>query len=173
MATAEQVFLKYSIDKLEQLGGRIQSCLDRITEEQIWGRNSGNENAVGNLVLHLCGNVRQWIGFGVLGMADIRNRDREFQARGGVNKAELSERLTACLNEVISGMRQLTDADLVSMTRVQNYDITKLEAIYHVVEHFSQHTGQIIFATKWLTGEDLAFYGHLKSAAALHAEKTP
>jgi hypothetical protein len=54
---------------------------------------------------------------------------------------------------------------------VQGYDKSILEAIYHVVEHFSLHTGQIIYATKLLRKEDLGFYKHLNHTT--HSEKTP
>ena len=80
----EQAFLKYSADQLLTFSGRIEDCLGRLTAEQIWTRNSENQNAVGNLVLHLCGNVRQWIIGGIGGRPDIRDRDSEFAARGGM-----------------------------------------------------------------------------------------
>lgn len=71
----EQAFLKFSSDKLGQLHGRIRDCLGRLTDDQIWMRHAPNENSVGNLVLHLAGNVRQWIGYGAAGQANIRDRD--------------------------------------------------------------------------------------------------
>ena len=77
----DEIFLKFSADKLEQLHGRIQDCLARLTPEQIWTRNSENENAVGNLVLHLSGNVRQWIGSGVAGLPDNRAARRGVRCR--------------------------------------------------------------------------------------------
>jgi uncharacterized damage-inducible protein DinB len=168
---AEQIFLNYSADKLLQLAGRIGACLDKLSDSQIWARHSDNENAIGNLALHLCGNVRQWIGSGVAGLPDIRERDREFAARGGHSCGELKERLRRTVEEAAEQIRELPPERLVEITRVQNYEVTRLEAIYHVVEHFSQHTGQIIFATKLLTSSDLGFYAHLKQAT--HAEKVP
>jgi uncharacterized damage-inducible protein DinB len=167
----ERVFLNYTLEKLRQLHSRIEACLDKLDHDQIWARGSGNANAVGNLVLHLCGNLRQWIGFGVAGMPDIRVRDREFAARGGIEATELKERLRAFVEETTAIIGGLTAERLVETTRVQKYELTVLEAIYHVVEHFSQHTGQIIFATKALTGEDMGFYSHL--AQPKHSEQTP
>jgi uncharacterized damage-inducible protein DinB len=162
--TSDEIFLKFSADKLEQLHGRIQDCLARLTPEQIWTRNSENENAVGNLVLHLSGNVRQWIGSGVAGLPDHRQRDAEFDARGGKATGELVELLAARVTEASAIIREVSAARLTERITPQGHDVTVLEAIAHVVEHFSMHTGQIIFLTKMLTGQDLAYYQHLRGS---------
>jgi uncharacterized damage-inducible protein DinB len=162
--TSDEIFIKFSADKLEQLHGRIQDCLGRLTPEQIWTRNSANENAVGNLVLHLSGNVRQWIGSGVAGLADHRERDAEFDARGGKEPAELSELLNTRVAEVTAIIRAVPAARLTERITPQGHDVTVLEAIAHVVEHFAMHTGQIIFLTKMLTGQDLGYYQHLRGS---------
>ncbi|MGI8742533.1 MAG: DinB family protein [Bryobacteraceae bacterium] len=145
------VFVTYSADKLTQLSSQIQDCLKKLSNEQIWKRNSENENAVGNLVLHLCGNVNQWIGSGVAGNPDHRVRDREFTARGEVAPTELGQRLASTVEAAAATIRGLTADRLQERINVQKYDVTVLEAVYHVIEHFSQHTGQILFATKLLT----------------------
>ena len=167
----ETEFLKVSAQDLAQLAGRIQDCLGRLTDDQIWTRNTENENSIGNLVLHLCGNVGQWIGSGVAGKPDTRQRDAEFAARGSVRPAELSQRLAATIAEAAGIISNFDTARLTEMTSVQNYNITRMEAIYHVVEHFAQHTGQIIFATKLLTGQDLGYYKHLHKPK--HLETAP
>jgi uncharacterized damage-inducible protein DinB len=167
----EQEFLNFSADKLLQMSGRIQDCLGRLSSEQIWTRTTDNENAVGNLVLHLCGNVGQWIGSGVGGKADKRQRDAEFAARGDVTAVELAGRLDQAVSEAADIIRNLPPARLSEKTTIQKYDVSLMEAIYHVVEHFSQHAGQIIFATKLLTTEDLGYYRHLN--APKHFETTP
>jgi len=169
----ERIFLNHSIEKLNQYTGRIETCLKMLTEEQIWARGNANENAIGNLVLHLCGNVRQWIVAGVGNQPDIRERDKEFAATGGVPATELMARLRATVQEASATIEPLTGARLAEPRSIQKYDVTVLEAIYHVVEHFSMHTGQILFATKMLTGTDLGFYRHLSSAAAARSEVTP
>jgi uncharacterized damage-inducible protein DinB len=137
----------------------------------VWARGSANENAIGNLVLHLCGNVRQWIVSGVGGQPDVRRRDAEFSAAGGAAIPELLDRLRRAVDEALATLDSVTQARLGERVAIQNYDVTVLEAIYHVVDHFSMHTGQIIFATKMLTGADLGFYRHLSQAA--HGHKTP
>ena len=159
--TNEEAFLKFSSEKLAELFGRIETCVGRLTPEQIWRRGADNDNAVGNLVLHLAGNVRQWILCGVGGQEDRRDRDSEFAARSG---EDVLSRLRPVVSEAAALIAALPGQRLSEKKTIQkHYDVTVLEAIYHVVEHFSMHTGQIIFATKLLTGEDLEFYGYLKS----------
>lgn len=157
----EDYFKRYSVQKLEEYCSRIQDCLGKLSDEQIWMRNSDSQNSIGNLVLHLTGNVRQWIGFGVAGQPDTRQRDAEFAARGGVQPGLLIEKLRSTVSDGAAIITALSTQQLAERTTVQKYTMTKLEAIYHVVEHFSGHTGQIIFATKLLTGDDLGFYRHL------------
>jgi len=172
MDSCDHLFLDYSARKLRQLNGRVEDCLRRLTEEQIWARGAENENAVGNLVLHLSGNVRQWILSGVGGQPDIRQRDAEFAARGGLAASSLAGHLRGIVEEAAGVIETLAPDRLAGHLTVQSYHETVLEAIYHVVEHFSGHTGQIIYATKLLTGEDLGYHHHLKTTAP-HAEQTP
>lgn len=169
--TLDGIFLEASAKKLEQLVSRIRDCAGKLSTDEIWARGHENENAIGNLVLHLNGNVRQWIISGVGGAPDTRTRDSEFAARGGTERAELVERLESTVREAIAVIGKVTPDRLAERVTIQKYDVTVMEAIFHVVEHFSQHTGQILFATKMLTGEDLGFYKHLKAAA--HGERTP
>ncbi len=161
----EKQFGEFSAAKLEELTHRIDTCLVMLDDQQIWSRGGGNENAIGNLVLHLCGNVRQWIVSGVGGAADVRQRDGEFAAHGGLTAAELAARLHATVDEATQVIRSRTPERLSRRFAVQGYDVSELEAIYHVVEHFSMHTGQVLFATKILTGKDLGFYRHLQGAS--------
>ena len=167
----EQIFVQASSKKLDQLLSRIRDCVNKLEPDEIWARGHENENAIGNLVLHLSGNVRQWIISGVGGAPDKRERDAEFAARGGMETAELLGRLESAVKEATVVIGRVTPERLTQRVMIQKYDLTVLDAIFHVVEHFAQHTGQIIFATKMLTGEDLGFYKHLKTAA--HSEKTP
>jgi uncharacterized damage-inducible protein DinB len=108
--------------------------------------------------------VRQWIGSGVAGLADHRERDAEFDARGGEETAELSELLNSRVAEVTAIIRAVPAARLTERITPQGHDVTVLEAIAHVVEHFAMHTGQVIFLTKMLTGQDLGYYQHLRGS---------
>ncbi len=168
----ERLFLGYSIEKLRQLQSRIQECLQRLSQEQIWWRGADEVNAVGNLVLHLNGNVRQWIVSAVGGSADSRDRDSEFAAREGTTAAELRSKLDATLDEAVAVIESISADRLSQKVRVQGYDKSVLECVYHVVEHFSMHTGQILYVTKLLRKEDLGFYRHLSGPVA-HSETTP
>ena len=161
MTSLAAIFVDHSARKLEQLLSRIVTCLGKLTPEQVWLRGGENENAVGNLVLHLCGNVRQWIGMAVAGQPDIRQRDQEFDARAGEGPAELSARLSGVIGEALGTIRALQEPDLMRITRVWDQEIMVIEAVSQVVEHFSMHTGQIILLTKHATGEDLGFFAHL------------
>jgi len=160
------------VRRLEHNLSRIEACLGKLSEEQVWARGGDNENAVGNLVLHLAGNVRQWIVAGVGGAPDTRQRDGEFSARGGNSIPELQDRLRGIVTEAAAVIDAATPERLAERVTIQKYDVSVLEAIYHVVEHSSLHTGQIVFATKMMTGSDMGFYAHLRSSAA-HGEKTP
>ncbi len=167
----DRTFLDVGARTLEQLSGRIHTCLDKLSEEQIWFRAAGHENAVGNLVLHLCGNVRQWIGIAAGDLPDIRERDEEFDAEDGVSRDELKRRLSGTIELAVGLLRAADASKLERIVHIQKYDVTGLEAIFHSVEHFAQHAGQIMFITKNLTSGDLEFYRHLSRPA--HSEKTP
>lgn len=166
------VFTNYSCEKLEQLMSRIEFCVGQLTPEQIWTRNAESQNAVGNLLLHLAGNVRQWILFGVAGEPDHRERDKEFSERGPIPAEQLLAPLRSTVQQAVSVIRSIDENALAESTSIQKYHLTKLQAIYHVVEHFSGHTGQIILLTKLCTSRDLGFYTHLGQKTA-HGETTP
>ena len=163
--TISNLFLEFSNNRLQLFTSRIADCIGRLSHERIWARGSENENSIGNLVLHLCGNVQQWIVSGVGGESDVRDRDSEFAALGGLNARELQQRLETTILMAAAVIRTLPASRLPEMITVQNYQKTVLEVIYTAVEHFAQHTGQIIFATKMLTGRDLGYYKHLNRPA--------
>ena len=137
---------------------KIERCLEGLTDEQVWWRANKQSNSVGNLLLHLEGNARQWVVGGLGGAPDRREREREFAERGGVPRARLLSALRATLEEADGVLARLDPAALLEARRIQGLEVTALAAVFHVVEHFSMHTGQIILLTKQLTGGDLAFY---------------
>lgn len=169
--TIETDFLNCAAEKLNQLCERVETCLGKLTPEQIWMRGTENQNAVGNLVLHLNGNVRQWILSGAGGQPDARVRDEEFSARGGMDPKALGQLLRDAVDKALVVIRSLPHERLVERATIQGHEVTLLKAIFHVVEHFSGHTSQIIFVTKMLTGEDLGFYSYL-SKPQPHTGKT-
>ena len=149
------LFVDHSVNKLRQMTGAIETCLGKLTDAQIWERQGVQENAVGNLILHLCGNVRQWIGYGVGGKPDIRVRDAEFSAKGGLTRAELVGRMHETVDQAIEIISGLNAERLAERIVPQGKEVSVLEAVYQVVGHFQQHTGQIQFVTKRVTGTPL------------------
>jgi len=168
--TLEADFLTTAADKLAENLGRIETCLSELPPRLLWARGSENENAVGNLVLHLDGNVRQWILSGIGGQADTRDRPGEFSARTGADASILFAKLQGTVAEAVDLIRALPHRRLAEDISIQGYDKTVLSAIFHVVEHFSGHTYQIILLTKRATGKDLGFYGYLDETGRKEAK---
>ena len=137
---------------------KIERCLEKLTDKQIWWRANEESNSIGNLILHLCGNARQWIICGVGAQPDNRDRDSEFAQRDIISRDELLTLLRTTLREVDNTLRDLDPSLLLEHRKIQGNDVEILEAIFHVTEHFSMHTGQIILLTKLLTASDLHFY---------------
>jgi uncharacterized damage-inducible protein DinB len=159
VAAIAAVFLQTSSANLQRMQGYIHACFAKLSDDQIWMRNSPSENAPGNLVLHLCGNVRQWIGSYVGGLEDVRNRPEEFRTDIQMDRAALLAQLDETLALALDVLGRVPAGQLPERIPVQDGQVKSvLEAIYHVVGHFQQHTGQIIFITKLLTSEGLGFY---------------
>jgi uncharacterized damage-inducible protein DinB len=137
---------------------KIERCMEKLTDEQIWWRANEESNSIGNLILHLCGNARQWIISGVGAQPDARNRDAEFAQRETISREELLALLHSTLREVETTLRDLDPSLLLEHRKIQGNNVEILEAIFHVTEHFSMHTGQIIMLTKMMTSDDLRFY---------------
>jgi uncharacterized damage-inducible protein DinB len=137
---------------------KIERCLDVLSDEQIWWRANPKSNSIGNLILHLSGNVRQWIICGLGGEKDARDRDAEFAHRESISRAELLSLLKGTLNQVDQTLARFDPERLLETRMIQGLEVSALEAILHVVEHFSMHTGQVILLTKLLTASDLHFY---------------
>jgi uncharacterized damage-inducible protein DinB len=156
-----EIFLASSRRTLTTWLERIEKCVGQLTPEQIWWRGQENSNAIGNLMLHLSGNVRQWIISGVGGTPDTRNRGAEFAQREPMTIEELLRRLRATVEEACDVLSRAGSQDLTEKRHIQRWEITLLEAVHHSTEHFALHAGQILYATKLLTGSDLGFYGAL------------
>lgn len=137
---------------------KIERCLEKLTDEQIWWRANEESNSIGNLILHLCGNARQWIISGAGSGPDNRNRDAEFEQRDLIPRSELLALLRSTLTEVETTLRDLDPTLVLESRKIQGNDVDILEAIFHVTEHFSMHAGQIFLLTKLLTATDLRFY---------------
>jgi uncharacterized damage-inducible protein DinB len=137
---------------------KIERCLEQLTDEQIWFRPNDVSNSIGNLVLHLCGNARQWLVTGLGDSPDRRDRDSEFNQRDIIPRADLLQNLQTTLGDVDVVLANLDPKVLLEERKIQGKNVQVLEAVFHVTEHFSMHTGQIILFTKMLAERDLRFY---------------
>jgi uncharacterized damage-inducible protein DinB len=136
---------------------RIEACVRALSIEQVWWRANPASNSVGNLALHLEGNVRQWIVSGLGGAQDRRERAKEFSNRGPIPQRTLLTGLRKAVREACFVMRKLDGEALAQTYSIQGFRVTGIHAVFHVVEHFSHHAGQVILLTKLLGGKDLRF----------------
>jgi uncharacterized damage-inducible protein DinB len=152
-------------DYLGQYLGKIRFCVDRLDERQAWARSGAGCNSVGNLVLHLCGNLSQWVLSGLGGAPDTRERAFEFAADRAATRGELVERLDSVVERCRGVIAALDDAALAAPRTIQDRETDGLGALLHAVEHMSYHTGQIVFAAKQALGEGsgIDFYPHLNA----------
>jgi uncharacterized damage-inducible protein DinB len=151
-------FKTYSQTKLNDSLVQIEKCLNLLTLEQIWHRPNEVSNAIGNLVIHLNGNVRQWIVNSLGGIPFDRDRPAEFAQRDPLPTRVIIGNLKDTLRQACHVIAELTERQLMEKVTVQKYKISGLAAVIHVVEHFSLHTGQIVYATKLLINQDLSLY---------------
>jgi len=159
MTDISQAFLQNSVSLLtSDYLPKIERCVEHLTDDDVWWRANDASNSIGNLLLHLRGNVTQWIIGGVGGRPRERRRQQEFDERARIPSQALLAQLRAAVEEAAEVIRGLDADALLGSRQIQDYDVTVLEAIYHVVEHFSMHTGQIILLTKARTGEDLKLW---------------
>lgn len=136
---------------------RITKCLAQLSDEEIWWRPNSSSNSAGNIVLHLCGNIRQWIISGLGGIPDVRERDKEFSERGVIPRAKLAAHLRTTVREACRVLDRLPAEGLTRKYWIQGYHATGLQVISNVFEHFSHHAGQIIYITKMKRAKDLRF----------------
>ncbi|UII26240.1 DUF1572 domain-containing protein [Fulvivirga maritima] len=149
---------EHAIHRLSGFLDRDIKCLDELSHEEIWRKPNSSSNSMGHLVLHLCGNLRQYIITTLGQKEDARQRDSEFETTDELDKEALKSLLYETVNEAIDVIAHCSDKDLTDLKHVQAYNYSGVGIIVHAVEHFSHHTGQIIFWTKMLKDKDLAFY---------------
>ena len=144
---------------IEESVPRIKKCLSKLSQEDIWRRPNKETVSVGNLVLHLCGNVSQWVLSGLGNAPDTRERDREFSETGGISADKLMEDMEGLMQKVSDVLDSLSPADLLEVRRVQGFEETGVAILIHVTEHFSYHTGQITYYVKTNKNIDMNYYG--------------
>jgi len=140
---------------------RIVQCVETLSEKQLWYKHNTNTNTVGNIILHLCGNVRQYIQTGIGFEADVRNRPSEFLLSSKVSKETLIDKITEVTSGANEIIQSISEDNLSESRMVQGFDENVLSIIIHVIEHFSYHVGQITFFTKYINDIDTGYYAGL------------
>lgn len=158
MNSVPELLRSSSIKHLNEGVERLHKCVGMLTEDQVWHRANANTASVGNLVLHLCGNIGQWINSTLGRQPDHRTRDAEFSDAGSLDKSQLLARLDATVATATAIISALPDADLTNTFKVQIYSETGTAIIVHVTEHFSYHVGQVTLHTKLLLDVDTGYY---------------
>jgi uncharacterized damage-inducible protein DinB len=152
-------FLAYAVNRIEHSEREIQRCCAQLTEQQLWQRGGDHENSIANLLLHLEGNMRQWILHGIAGEPDVRERDAEFTLTPTVAAAEALRRLAATIDASCAVIAQVTPERLLEVIDPQPTGTirhpTVLEAIFQVAGHVQLHAAQIVLLTKQMVARDL------------------
>jgi uncharacterized damage-inducible protein DinB len=152
-------FLSYAARRMKMSQAEIARCVDRLSEEQIWQRAGDYENSIANLLLHLAGNIRQWVLHGIDDQPDVRERDGEFALERSMSAVDARRRFDSTVDEAVGVIAGLEQGRLVEVIDPQptggQRHLTILEAIFKVVGHLEMHTGQIILLTKQMVASDL------------------
>jgi len=154
-------FLSQAIHRIDENTPKLIACVSELEEADIWKRPNQHSNSVGNIILHLCGNIRQYAISSLGNRRDVRERDKEFSADGGYSASELTKKLIDTLDEAKDIIQNVNAGELLRKRNVQGYTHSGIGIIIHVTEHYSYHTGQIIFWTKLLKDKDLGFYANV------------
>jgi uncharacterized damage-inducible protein DinB len=145
-------FITQSIRYLEENVPRVERCLKELTEDEVWQKPNSSSNSIGNLILHVS-------GISSMGKAeDTRDRPAEFSTTGGLNKTELLEKITTTVKQAARVLQNVNEEEMLGIRIVQGFEMSGVDMMVHVVEHFSYHTGQIVFWTKLLKDKDMEFY---------------
>ena len=158
MSSCAGPFISQSTSLLSEYLSKLATSLATIQQDDVWWRPNEASNSIGNLLLHLRGNVTQWIIGGVGRRPFQRARPEEFSARDGATSEELLAQLTSSVQEACGIIALQNEDSLLERRQIQGYDVSVLDAIYHVVEHFSMHTGQIILLAKARGSSDLRLW---------------
>ncbi|MEM9649573.1 MAG: DinB family protein [Bacteroidota bacterium] len=154
----QQEFVKNASYRMDESFRMIKICLDQLSEEMIWKKPNASTNSIGNLILHLCGNITQYGIASLQHLDDQRNRDEEFAISTGYDRTALLQKLETTVEEAKHTFWEVPISELLSERSVQGFRFSGIGNIVHVVEHFSYHTGQIALWTKILNNKDLGFY---------------
>ena len=151
-------FVENALYRLDQSTRMIGVAFMQLEEQYVWKRPNESSNSMGNLILHLCGNITQYVISSLGETEDIRERDKEFDTRSGLNKADLLKKLEVTVNRAKDVIVNTTLNEWLKKREVQGFSLSGIGIVLHVVEHYSYHTGQIAFWVKQLNNKDLGFY---------------
>jgi hypothetical protein len=154
LATAVGAAAAHELDSALE---RIKHCLGQLRDEQVWHRPKPGLNSIGNLILHLCGNLRQWVVAGLGGAPDVRDRPAEFAERGPFPKDELMRRLESAVGETSRVLAGVDARRLTEPRRIQGFDMNGLAAVFDSVPHFRGHTQEIVHMTRLQLGDAYRF----------------
>ncbi len=135
---------------------KLRKITDTIAEEDVWWRPNDASNSVGNLLLHMSGSLRHWIVTGMGGAPEVRDRRSEFSANGGPSLAELMERVETTAARIDQMLADIEQVSLIERVAVGRFSVSRLHAVYHAIEHFGYHLGQIAYVAKLRTGRELS-----------------
>jgi len=158
---AIQEFKEQISYRLDESSRMLELCLRHLSEEDMWYRPNASSNTIANLMLHLCGNIRQYAISSLGEQADTRQRDEEFSTTGGFTKSELWNKLQMTIAEAKTVMEAASDEQMLRKRMVQGFELSGIGILLHITEHYSYHTGQIALTTKLLKNGDLGFYADL------------
>lgn len=161
MDTKQLLLNEFEKRVFEESYERIYKCFQLLNDEELWRSPNGNIPAVGNLILHLCGNARQWILSGIGGIHDNRNRDQEFIVHTNIKKSDLVFLLENLKSNLRETLRKMPDTEISKIHSIQGFQVTGFSMIIHVIEHFSYHTGQITTLTKLVKNKQTGYYDHI------------
>jgi len=159
-----RTYLETARSELREALEKIRHCVDQLTDEDVWWRPGEEMNSIGNIILHLSGNLRQWIVSGVGGAPDTRDRPAEFAERRRIPKGELLTKLTDTIAACDAVLATCDEANLLRVRAVQRHEVTGLAAVFHAVGHLLGHTQETIYVTRMRLGEKYKFKG--RGAAA-------
>jgi hypothetical protein len=136
---------------------KIEHCLDQLADADLWWRPHESHNSIQNIIIHLCGNLRQWIVHGVGAAPDDRNRPAEFADRRPIPKFELIGELRSAVAESVAAIQSCPESSLLERRRIQGFETTVLGALFDSVSHFVGHTHQIVYVTRLRLGDRYRF----------------
>ncbi len=152
-----EAFVAEAVHTLRNALGKIEHCLNQLGDADVHWRARSSQNSISNIILHLCGNVRQWIVSGIGGEPDRRERAKEFSDRSPLTRAELLERLGATVAAACDVLAKVSPRKLLEKRRIQSFEVTGVSALMDCVSHFVGHTHQIVYITRLRVGDRYQF----------------